>query len=174
MKEVVIAAKRGDTAARDRLIASLRPRVERTATYYAGLTRMDRDDLQQEMWLGLLEALRDVDVSIGDPVCFLVLRGKWRLLEAVRRSHRERSESIDAVGMVADDRSFEDEVMSRWETGQLFNRLADSQQRICAGLLQGYRQEEIARTLGCTASNISYHVRKIREGFRALAVELPS
>jgi len=169
--QVIERAREGDHRAREQIHELLRDRVARTAGHYANLTGMDRDDLQQEMWLGLLIGLQQVNVNIGDPLYYLFLRGKWRLLEAVRRSERERADSLDTGIVVPDRARFEDEVFSRWLALKLSDRLRGPQRLILQGLLQGRRQEELAETLGCTAANVSYHVRKIREGFRALAAE---
>lgn len=170
-RQMVERARAGDRSAVDRLEDLLRERVLRTAGHYAHLTGMDREDLQQEMWLGMFMGLQQVDVNIGDPLCYLYLRGKWRLLEAIRRSDRERAEPLDDGAYIPDRRLFEDEVHSRWLTRELADRLKGPQRQILEGLLQGRMQEELATTLGCTAANVSYHVRKIREGYRALAAE---
>jgi len=171
LSNTIERARRGDADAKEQISGMLRDRVLRTAGHYASLTGMDRDDLQQEMWVGMLIGLQQVDVTIGDPLCYLFLRGKWRLLEAIRRSERDRAESLESGAAVHDRASFEDEVFSRWLTVRLSSRLRGTQQVILQGLLQGYLQEELAESLGCTAANVSYHVRKIREGFRALAAE---
>jgi RNA polymerase sigma factor (sigma-70 family) len=171
LSELIENARQGNSAARERVSELLRDRVLRTAGHYASITGMDREDLQQEMWLGMMLGLQTVDVTIGDPLYYLFLRGKWRLLEAIRRSERERADSLDAGAPVLDRVRFEEEVWSRWEALRLANRLRGPQQAILYGLLEGYLQEELAQSLGCTAANVSYHVRKIREGFRALAAE---
>ena len=171
LSELIENAREGNTSARERVSELLRDRVLRTAGHYASITGMDREDLQQEMWLGMMLGLQTVDVTIGDPLYYLFLRGKWRLLEAIRRSERERADSLDVGAPVPDRVRFEEEVWSRWEAMRLANRLRGPQQAILYGLLEGYLQEELAQSLGCTAANISYHVRKIREGFRALAAE---
>jgi RNA polymerase sigma factor (sigma-70 family) len=171
LAELIERAREGDAASREQISEMLRERVLRTAGHYAGLTGMDRDDLQQEMWLGMMLGLQSVDVTIGDPLYYLFLRGKWRLLEAIRRSDRERADSLDVSAPLPDRLRFEDEVWSRWEAVRLASRLRGPQRAILYGLLEGYLQEELAQSLGCTAANISYHVRKIREGFRALAAE---
>ena len=171
LSHVIERARQGDRGAREQISDLLRERVVRTAGHYASLTGLDRDDLQQEMWLGMLMGLQQVDVTIGDPLCYLFLRGKWRLLEAIRRSERERAESLEAGHALPDCSSFEDDVCSRWLALQLAGRLRGPQRDILNGLLQGYLQEELAQNLGCTAANVSYHVRKIREGFRSLAAE---
>ena len=164
-------ARGGETAARERISDLLRDRVQRTATHYASLTGMDREDLQQEMWLGVLIGLQQVDLTIGNPLYYLFLRGKWRLLDAIRRSRRERASSLDAAEPLPDRAAFEDEVSSRWMAARLASELRGPQRAIFHGLMQGYLQEELAQALGCTPANVSYHVRKIREGYRALAAE---
>src|ERR687893_254675 len=116
ISQVVERARQGDDAAREQISDMLRDRVLRTAGHYASITGMDREDLQQEMWLGMMLGLQHVDVTIGDPLCYLFLRGKWRLLEAIRRSQRERAESLDASTAVPDRNSFEDEICRRWMT----------------------------------------------------------
>ncbi len=171
LTHVIERARQGDHSAREQVSSMLRDRVVRTAGHYASLTGMDRDDLQQEMWLGMMMGLQQVDTTIGDPLCYLFLRGKWRLLEAIRRSQRERAESLDDGFVLADRTNFEDDVYSRWMAVQLGSRLRGPQRAILNGLLQGFQQEEMAGRLGCTAANVSYHVRKIREGFRTLAAE---
>jgi RNA polymerase sigma factor (sigma-70 family) len=168
---VIERARLGDLSAREQLSDLLRERIRRTAGHYASLTGMDRDDLQQEMWLGMLMGLQQVNTSIGDPLYYLFLRGKWRLLEAIRRSERERASSLDHTAAVPDRAVFEEDVWSRWLTAQLSSRLRGPQRAILEGLLNGCLQEELAQSLGCTAANVSYHVRKIREGFHQLAAE---
>src|SRR5437764_11460988 len=106
LTQVIERARAGNAAAREELSDLLRERVVRTAGHYAGITGMDREDLQQEMWLGMLLGLQQVDVTIGDPLCYLFLRGKWRLLEAIRRSERERTESLEAGVCVPERGSF--------------------------------------------------------------------
>jgi RNA polymerase sigma factor (sigma-70 family) len=171
VSQVIERARDGDASAREHISELLRERVLRTAGHYASLTGMDHEDLQQEMWLGMMLGLQQVDVTIGDPLYYLFLRGKWRLLEAIRRSERERADSLETTAAVADRVVFEEEVCHRWLAGRLQARLRGPQQAILKGLLQGYLQEELAQSLGCTAANVSYHVRKIREGYRALAAE---
>jgi RNA polymerase sigma factor (sigma-70 family) len=172
LTQLIERARGGDLSAREEVSELLRERVLRTAGHYARLTGMDRDDLQQEMWVGMLLGLQQVDVTIGDPLCYLFLRGKWRLLEAIRRSDRERAESLEAASPVPDRARFEDEICSRWMAVRLSSRLRETQRTILKGLMQGYLQDEMAETLGCTAANVSYHVRKIREGYAAMASEM--
>jgi RNA polymerase sigma-70 factor (ECF subfamily) len=48
------------------------------AVHYARCSGEDADDLRQEAWLGLLEALPNLDVRIGDPEQYLVRYARWR------------------------------------------------------------------------------------------------
>src|SRR5262245_3583622 len=80
----------GDRDATADLVAALRPRIARMAAYYARCTGEDADDLLQEAWLGLLEALPNVDPRIGSPEQHLIQRARWRLLDAVKRAHVRR------------------------------------------------------------------------------------
>ena len=121
------SARQGDGKAREQISELLRERVVRTAGHYASLTGMDREDLQQEMWVGMMMGLQQVDVTIGDPLYYLFLRGKWRLLEAIRRSDRERAESLESGANVPDRVMFEEEVCSRWMTASLEGRLRGPQ-----------------------------------------------
>src|SRR5262249_47619544 len=87
-------ARAGDRSAMDALATALRPRLARMAAHYARCSGEDPDDLLQEAWLGLLEALPDLDLRIGDPAQHLIQRARWRLLDAIRRSRRRH---IDAA-----------------------------------------------------------------------------
>jgi RNA polymerase sigma-70 factor (ECF subfamily) len=65
------------------------------AVHYARCSGEDADDLRQEAWLGLLEALPNLDVRIGDPEQYLVRYARWRLLDAVRRARLRRCDSLN-------------------------------------------------------------------------------
>src|SRR5436190_17802705 len=81
-------ARGGDIAATEAVVAHLRPRIARMAGYYARTSGEDADDLLQEAWLGLLEALPALDVRIGSPEQYLIQRARWRLLDAIKRARR--------------------------------------------------------------------------------------
>ena len=51
-------AREGVPAAQNDLVNDLRPRIDKMAAYYARCTGEDMEDLRQEAWYGLLEALR--------------------------------------------------------------------------------------------------------------------
>src|SRR5436309_9807678 len=88
-------ARSGDPAAIDRVVESLRPRLTRMAAHYARRCGEDPDDLLQEAWVGLLEALPSLDVRIGSPEQYLLQRARWRLLDWVKRSRLRRCARLD-------------------------------------------------------------------------------
>ena len=78
-------AREGDASATRAVVAALHPRLSKMAVYYARCSGEDAEDLLQEAWVGLLEALPHVDLSIGSPDQYLVQQARWRLLDAIRR-----------------------------------------------------------------------------------------
>ena len=81
-------AQDGDPAAVAAVVEHLRPRLTRMAGYYARCAQENADDLLQEAWLGLLDALSELDMEIGSPEQYLIQRARWRLLDAVKRGRR--------------------------------------------------------------------------------------
>jgi RNA polymerase primary sigma factor len=66
-RELVEAAKAGDTGARDELIEAFRPLVGSVARVYRGSAGVERAELMQEGVVGLLRALRRYDPALGTP-----------------------------------------------------------------------------------------------------------
>ena len=95
MKSCYERARAGDPAATEAVVESLRPRLERMASYYARCSGEDPDDLLQEAWVGLLEALPLLDLGIGSPDQYLIQRARWRLLDAVKRARVRRWKRSD-------------------------------------------------------------------------------
>ncbi len=90
-----VRARAGDASATDAVVHALRPRLSRLAAHYARATGEDPDDLLQEAWLGLLDALPELDISIGTPEQYLIQRARWRLLDAVKRARLRRCLPLD-------------------------------------------------------------------------------
>src|SRR3954452_14933358 len=88
-------ARSGDPAAIHRGVESLRPRLTRMAAYYARCSGEDPDDLLQEAWVGLLEALPVLNLEIGSPDQYLIQRARWRLLDAVKRQRVRRCAALE-------------------------------------------------------------------------------
>ena len=148
----------------------LNPQVMRTAGFYSRSTGLDRDDLCQEMRLGILLGLQQVDLEIGDPLYYLCLRGRWRVLEFIRRSRDQRKTQPLAVDPACGTRT-DAFAYAHWIVDRLGGSLPPRQQFILDGLLAGARQDEMANVLGCTPANVAYHVRRIREQYQQIAAD---
>jgi len=152
-------ARLGDSRALRTLSKTLNPRLTRMAAYYARRCREDAGDLEQEAWLGVLEALPRLDVRIGDPEQSLLKYARWRLLDSIRRSllHDPPSElSEDIVCNCA----YQD-VLDTVNVNDFLSRLTPVQERIAICLLAGFTWREAGDRLGCTSANVAYHVRRI-------------
>jgi len=164
-------ARSGDPAAIDRVVESLRPRLTRMAAYYARCSGEDPDDLLQEAWVGLLEALPVLEPEIGSPDQYLIQRAPWRLLDAVKRQRVRRCAAVDEAVVdrrVADAPESAVASVCAWE----FSRLLKTRQRaVLDCLLAGLTWRETGHALGCTSANIAYHVRQIRRQYEEWAGE---
>jgi RNA polymerase sigma factor (sigma-70 family) len=170
----------GNSVAVDSLTEKLRPRIERMAAYYARCSGLESDDLRQEAWIGVLEALPTLDLAIGQPEQYLICCARWRLLDALRRAKLRRCESLDVdlhdagstglhtapVGGCCREPGH-DAALASLSLVQFLGQLDNTQQRVVCCLMDGLTWRETATELGCSSPNIAYHVRRVRERYRA-------
>ena len=168
MKEIIELSRYGHHDARNVLIHHLHPRVRRLARFYAFRSAHDADDLEQEIWLGVLHALQEVNVEIGDPVAYLMKHGRWRALEAVKRLHRHREEPLEPTDRKDPRGCPESSAVNSMLIDTLKSRLSPAQREVLDGRLAGLSGEEMASHIGCTPANVSYHLRRIREELQTL------
>jgi RNA polymerase sigma factor (sigma-70 family) len=164
MRELITKAKEGDTEAVNAIVDELKERIERMAKYYAVCCGEDAGDLGQEAWLGVLEALKHVDVQVGDPRHYLVRHAKWRLLDFVKWSKRRQHDALDGL---EDFEAFDVEstAVDSAYCEQFLSRLNHRQQTLLGYLLSGYTWREAGEKLGCTSANIAYHIRQIQQAY---------
>lgn len=157
-------ARTGDAAATDAVVRALRPRLSRMATHYARVSGEHPDDLLQEAWVGLLEALPALDLSVGTPEQYLIQRARWRLLDAIKRARIRRCLPLDEALMEATPA----ETMT--PTVGLLDftvGLKATQRAVLGCLLRGLTWREAGDALGCTSANVAYHVRQIQRQYHA-------
>lgn len=147
------------------LYERLSPRLAGLSAYYARRCREDADDLLQEAWLGVFEALPRLDVTIGDPEQYLLRYARWRVLDVVRRSLRREAptaleEDLSGPGGVG-------EVLDSLLLARFLAQLTPIQRDVIACLLAGCTWREAGVLLGCSSANVAYHVRRIGERYRA-------
>ena len=138
------------------------------ACHYARRCGEDPDDLLQEAWVGLLEALPALDMGIGSPEQYLVQHAHWKLLDAIKRARVRRCSSlddtIDAEVLVDDDA---DNPVSVASVSAFLEELKSTQKGVLRCLLAGLTWREAGQVLGCTSANVAYHVRQIRQHYDA-------
>jgi RNA polymerase sigma-70 factor (ECF subfamily) len=158
-------ARAGDAAALRCVVDALRPRLVRMASHYARCTGENPDDLLQEAWVGLLEALPQLDTTIGSPEQYLIQRARWRLLDSVKRARVRRCASLeDALleFLIADDL---EHAQAQACVADFAGRLKDTQRAVLDCLLRGLTWREAGEVLGCTSANVAYHVRQIQRQY---------
>jgi RNA polymerase sigma-70 factor (ECF subfamily) len=164
-------ARSGDRAAITDVINRLRPRLEKMAAYYARRCGEDADDLLQEAWLGLLEALPGLDLRIGSPEQYLIKRAKWRLLDAIKYARLRRCASLDEEGGEQEIPPAVDSAIANASVQEFLGRLKSSQRAVLECLLDGLTWREAGSLLGCSSANVAYHVRQIRRRYEAWSTE---
>ena len=160
--EEIVLAREGRPAAQAEVVEALRPRLERMARYYGRRCGEDPDDLMQEAWVALLEALREVDVRIGSPEQFLIQKARWRMLDAIKRARIRRCVTLEQEWLPDETPAPDEEAVSGAAASEFLGRLTPQQNAIVACLLEGKTWREAGGDLGCTSANIAYHVRQIR------------
>ena len=164
----------GDPLAIETIVEALRPRIARMAAYYARCCGEDADDLLQEAWVGLLQALPEVDLRIGSPEQYLIQCARWRLLDAIKRARIRRCYPLEESVADCICRSEMDAAVDTACVSEFLAQLKATQRAVLDCLLDGLTWREAGHTLGCTSANIAYHVRQIRRQFVEWLVESAS
>jgi RNA polymerase sigma-70 factor (ECF subfamily) len=154
-------ARDGEPRAVRSVVEYLRPRITRMATHYARRCGEDADDLLQEAWLAVLEALPALDPSIGQPEQYLLRHARWRVLDTVKRARIRRCLPLEEAPPDALAASPDVAVAGLWPRAFAAG-LKPNQRAILACLLDGLTWREAGTALGCTSANVAYHMRQIR------------
>jgi len=167
-------ARAGSRLATEAVVEALRPRIVRMAVYYARCSHEDPDDLLQEAWLGLIEALPTLDLGIGSPEQYLIQRARWRLLDAIKYARVRRCAPLEELPEdqgATDGCGLPESVMGEMCVAEFARGLKATQRAVLACLLAGFTWREAGLALGCTSANIAYHVRQIRRRYEAWCVD---
>lgn len=171
MNALLAPARDGNREAKEAIVRSLRSRIAKMAAYYARCSGEDADDLLQEAWLGLLEALPELDLSIGTPEQYLIQRARWKLLDYVKRARVRRCASLDELPSEAMPHLRQDHEVTGAMVSEFEQLLKSNQRRVLKCLKDGLTWREAGDRLGCTSANIAYYVRQIKEQYRQWAGE---
>lgn len=166
MNQLLGRARDGDPSSKRKVIDALRTRIGRMALYYARRTGEDPDDLLQEAWVGLLEALPELNLDIGSPEQYLVCSARWRVLDAIKRARVRRSTSLEDLDFLEElDGACPDSALSTACVGAFVDHLNESQRGVLRCLLSGLTWREAGEALGCTSANVAYYVRQLRRKY---------
>lgn len=163
MNSLFERASAGDVHATRVVVDALHPRLAKMAAYYARRSGEDADDLLQEAWVGLLEALPALDVRIGSPEQYLIHHARWRLLDALRRASVRRLAPLDESVLQLEAPG--EAPVGRACVADFARRLKPVQRQVLGLLVDGLTWREAGGALGCTSANIAYHVRQIRRRY---------
>ena len=171
MNDLYRRARAGESRAVAHVVETLRPRLTRLAAYYGRRTGENPDDLLQEAWIGLLEAIPRLDLDIGSPDQYLIRQARWRLLDAVRRARLRRCAALDEALADCPEPSYCDKGLAAAWIAEFSDDLKVTQRAILECLLHGLTWREAGDVLGCTSANIAYHVRQLQRRYDAWHAE---
>lgn len=162
MREIVEKAQMGCTVARTRLATVLRPRLMTMARYYSRKTWLDYEDLLQEAWVAVYEALPETKLNIGEPEEYLMRRARWAVLDYLKWSLRRQMEPLEDWTPERQVAGAEGEVVARAAVERVAEGLSEMQRKVLGLMLAGDSCTDAAQTLGCTTANVSYHLGQVR------------
>ncbi len=170
-EQLCTLAKKGDLAARDKLVARYISVVSSRASAYRPVSgSFDRDDLGQEGFIGLISAIDSFDESYGASFStFAVLNIDRRITDAVRRALRKRnvpdSAKVAADNLVDDsdpaNAAIARDTLRRVIEG-LNSRTSERERMVLMLHLSGYSHSEAASRLGCSLKAIEGALARVR------------
>lgn len=167
MRQVIEQAQRGCTGARAQLAGLLRPRLVTMARYYARKTWLDYEDLLQEAWLAVYEALPETRLHIGSPEEYLLRRARWAILDYLKWSLRRQMDPLEDWTPERPAAAPERDSVTQLTMDKLAEGLSATQQEVLRLLLEGETCTSAAASLGCTTANVSYHLGQVRRQMEA-------
>lgn len=165
MNSLIARAREGEPVAVKRLVEHLRPRIKKMAAYYAHRCGEDADDLTQDAWLALLEALPELDLTVGQPEQYLIARARWRMLDTIKRERIRRCAPLDDDSAALKTEAEGNAPADVAHVSEFARQLGPTQRRVLECLLSGLTFRQAGDALGCASANVAYHVRKIRRSY---------
>jgi RNA polymerase sigma factor (sigma-70 family) len=173
MKSLIRKAQLGCPQARAQLAAALRPRLCSMARYYSRRGNLEYEDLLQEAWCAVFEALPETKLHIGEPEQFLLRRARWAVLDYLKWSLRRQMAPLDETFTGASTGSPAGEVDLRVTLGGVAEDLSPVQRQVMEMLMAGDSCTSAADKLGCTTANVSYHLAQVRRAVDKAFREVP-
>ena len=169
------AAAKAETGAFTALAARLLPRLRRMAEEY-DLPGMERDDLVQEGFLGVMSAVRHYRPEVGDFLPYAIACARNSMNTASRAALSRRNEPLSRYEPLPEDRPAGDEEqpealveasefdreLHRW----MQTRLTEFERRVWRLSLVGYSYAEIASLLSSHSKAVDNALQRVRRKLR--------
>jgi len=141
------------------------------ARYYARRGHLDYDDLLQEAWCAVFEALPETRLHIGSPQEYLLRRARWAVLDYLKWSLRRQMAPLEDYQGEDERANTETETVLRLAVDKLADTMTPMQQSVLDMLIAGESCTSAADRLGCTTANVSYHLGQVRRQMQGLFAE---
>ena len=153
------AAAKAETGAFTALAARLLPRLRRMAEEY-DLPGMERDDLVQEGFLGVMSAVRHYRPEVGDFLPYAIACARNSMNTASRPEDRPAGDEEQPEALV--EASEFDRELHRW----MQTRLTEFERRVWRLSLVGYSYAEIASLLSSHSKAVDNALQRVRRKLR--------
>ena len=153
---------------------SLTPKIKQAINYHTNrlsrsfrLQFTDKEDVRQELTLKGLEAIQAHTSDMEANVETYAIRAiRHRAIDLA--SEFIASSQFTYIDIEADLLCIEPNLDLRIDVQDIIKTLSKRQKIICAMVMAGYTQEEIANEIGLTQSGVNFYLQKIRSIFRNL------
>lgn len=173
--ELIELCKSGDEEAYSALIARYIFTVRSRAGVYEK-SGIDFEDLVQEGYIGLMNAVKNYENSFGTSFStFAYMCIDRNILSAVRKSISKKQIPASALVFIEDDNDFQDKsaenpesvVISKENIERLKQRitekLSNTEQKVLELYLMGYSYEKIADKLSCSKKSVDNAIQRLRK-----------
>lgn len=173
--ELIELCKNGDEEAYGALIARYIFTVRSRAAVYEK-SGIDFEDLVQEGYIGLMNAVKNYENSFGTSFStFAYLCIDRNILSAVRKSLSKKQIPSSALVFIDDDNDFQDNsaqspesvVISKENIERLkksiSEKLSENEQKVLELYLIGYSYEKISQKLNCSKKSVDNAIQRLRK-----------
>ena len=167
MRALIDRARRGDMDALEVLFREHSAAVHRVA-YFLTASADDAEDVVQDVFIGLPEALRHLAEASAFPAWLRRVAARTALMR-MRSERRRRQSSVDDAGTVAAPAQSDSERMSIEHA--IAALPAELREVFVLKEMEGYSHAEIAGMLGISSGNSEVRLHRARLRLRALLGE---
>ena len=136
--------------------------------YYGGKLSADADDLAQDIWIKLLEALKKNERNIVNFKSYLYRTVQTTLWDAVRGLEKEEKANAFKTSDELGREKEEWNVNARLALEKLLQDLPPEEERMIRAHLKGFNNQEIGVLLGCSEGRVRNLLTRIKKKLATL------